>query len=302
MSAPAGPTAQRRRSPARGLVALARPQQWTKNVLVFAAPGTAGVLLEGPAIADTLVAFAAMCLAASATYALNDVLDRDQDLQHPRKRHRPVASGAVSARSALALAAAALAGALAGPVVLGEPALAGVVAAYLAVTAAYSLWLKHMPGFDLAGVASGFLLRAVAGAVAVDVPISSFFLIVASFGSLFLVAGKRHAEAVVLGEDSGVHRRTLEVYTRSFLGHVRAMSSAVCVLAYALWALEQGEGQAFPWFGTSIVPFVLAMLRYELAIEEGHGGEPDEIFRRNREIQVLGAIWVVLVGIGVYVD
>lgn len=285
-----------------GLLRLARPHQWVKNLLVFAAPGTAGVLDDGAALLDVFVVFLAFCAVASGTYCINDILDREQDARHPRKKHRPVASGAVPVTVAAVYGTVLFAVGIGAMAAAGRPAAIAVLVTYVVITLGYSSVLKHVPVVDLVAVASGFLLRAAAGAAAADVPISTFFLIVASFGAIFLVAGKRHAEVVALGEESGLHRRALEAYSRAFLQHVRTVSSSVAVVAYCIWALEQGEGQDIPFFGISIVPFVLALLRYELLIEEGHGGEPDEVFRRNREIQILGALWILLVMAGVYVD
>jgi decaprenyl-phosphate phosphoribosyltransferase len=182
----------------------------------------------------------------------------------------------------------------------GEPLLLLVLAAYVAITLSYSFYFKNIATVDLLAVASGFLLRTVAGAVATDVVISDFFLIVAAFGSVFLVAGKRHAEYEALGPEAWRHRRTLGRYSLVYLAQVRAMAAAVTMLAYCQWALERGEGMAVPWFELSIVPFVVAVLRYELLVGEGHGGAPEEVFRHNRPIQVLGATWAFLVLVGIY--
>ena len=296
---PALPAAPESSSLVRGLLRLARLRQWSKNVLVFAAPATAGVLTDADVLPEVLGAFVAFCLVASATYFLNDAMDVEQDRHHPVKRNRPIAAGVVPVPVAIGGSAALFAASL-GLAFAIDVLLVAVLATYVVVQIAYSLHLKHVPVVELVAVASGFLLRAVAGAAAVDVPISDYFLVVASFGSLFLVAGKRAAEHDVLGLSGHVHRRTLEAYTRSFLIHVRTMSAAVTILAYVLWALELGDGQEFPWFGASIVPFVLALMRYELLIEEGQGGEPEEVFMRNREIKIFGLIWLVLLVLGVY--
>ena len=278
-----------------------RPDQWTKNLLVFAAPATAGVLDEGPHALDAVLSFVAFCLLASATYLLNDVLDREHDSRHPVKRDRPVAAGVLSVRAALAAGAVLLVAGLAGGAATGRAALVAVLVGYVALTAAYSTVLKDVAVVDLAAVAGGFLLRAVAGGAAVDVPLSDWFLIVATFGSIFLVSGRRHAEHVRLGADGGAHRATLGRYSLGYLGHVRTLASAVMILAYCLWALERGEGLDVPWFGLSIVPFVLGVLRYELLVEEGHGGEPEQVLLRDRGTQALVAVWTALILGGVYV-
>jgi decaprenyl-phosphate phosphoribosyltransferase len=287
---------------AGGLLRTARPRQWLKNVLVFAAPGAAGELLHRSVLVHTLGALAAWCLAASGVYFLNDALDAEADRAHPRKHLRPVAAGVVPVRLAMAVGAGLLAAGMALPVAWGRPALAGVVAAYAAVTVAYSLWLKDQPVIDLAAVASGFVLRAISGGLATGVPLSNWFLIVASFGSLFMVAGKRHAEHLDLREDRGVHRVTLEAYSLAFLRYIRSVSSSVAIAAYCLWAFEKADAATAGgvFFQLSIVPFVLAVFRYALLLDAGKGDAPEEIVLSDRSLQVLGVLWVGLFAAGIY--
>jgi decaprenyl-phosphate phosphoribosyltransferase len=285
----------------RALVRTARPKQWVKNVLVFAAPGAAGVLDEPAQLGRTLVAFAAMCLAASGTYFLNDALDVEADRQHPTKRNRPIAAGQLSVRAAKIIAGVLIAAgiAIAAPIADGELSL--VVAGYAALTISYSLWLKHEPVVDLGAVAAGFVLRAIAGGVATGVPISDWFLIVAAFGSLFMVTGKRHAEQLEMGDDSST-RATLEEYSASYLSFVRAVAASVTVTAYCLWAFESAATVGDEtWFRLSIVPFVLAILQYAHLIEQGKGGAPEELVLGDRVLQVLGFLWVLSFAVGVSV-
>src|SRR5689334_20862978 len=267
-------------TPSGGLSAYireARPKQWVKNVLVVAAPGAAGVLTHGDAIFKTLIAFVCFCLAASGTYYINDALDVEADRMHPRKRLRPVASGAISERDAVAAGSVLLAVSI-GLAFAASWQLAVVIVAYLAQTVAYSLWLKNEAVIDLAAVASGFVLRTIAGGLAVGVTISPWFLIVAASGSFFMVTGKRHAELLELGDEAGDHRRALDVYSHAFLSYVRAVASSVAILAYCLWAFEKSRPVGNPiWFELSIVPFVIAILRYALLLEQGKGGAPEEL-------------------------
>jgi decaprenyl-phosphate phosphoribosyltransferase len=286
----------------RALVRTARPKQWVKNVLVFAAPGAAGVLDEPAQLGRTLVAFAAMCLAASGTYFLNDALDVEADRQHPTKRNRPIAAGHLSVRAAKIISGLliALAIAISAPIADGELSL--VVAGYAALTISYSLWLKHEPVVDLGAVAAGFVIRAIAGGIATGVPISDWFLIVAAGGSLFMVTGKRHAEQIEMGDDSGSHRSTLEEYSASYLSFVRAVAASVTVTAYCLWAFESAAAVGDEtWFRLSIVPFVLAILRYAHLIEQGKGGAPEELVLGDRVLQVLGLLWILSFAVGVSV-
>jgi decaprenyl-phosphate phosphoribosyltransferase len=282
------------------LVRLARPKQWIKNILVVAAPGAAGVLGEPKALFQTAVAFVCFCLAASGTYYLNDAVDVEADRHHPTKRFRPVASGEVATRTAvvggvvLILASIALS-------FLAHWQLALVISGYLALTVAYTLWLKQEPVLDLACVAAGFVLRAIAGGVAVGVTISPWFLIVAGSASLFMVTGKRSAELLELGDGAPLTRAALGSYSRGFLNYVRAVSSTVTIVAYCLWAFEQSEKVGSPvWFQLSIVPFVLGILRYALLVERGHGGAPEDVVLGDRVLLVLGALWAAMFAIALH--
>jgi decaprenyl-phosphate phosphoribosyltransferase len=284
-----------------GLLRAMRPKQWTKNALVAAAPGGAGVLLQ-PAIATKVgMAFVAFCLVSSATYLINDVGDVEADRRHPVKRLRPIAAGVVSVRAALATAAVLLAAGLALALAVRFEFFA-LLAGYFVLMVAYTRWLKHMAVFDIAVVASGFIVRAIAGGLAVDVPISRWFLIVASFGSLFIVAGKRYSEHVTMGAERETVRATLAAYSSGYLRYVYTMASGVTLLAYCLWAFEQSrlEG-SFPWFELSIVPFAMGVLRYALLLDEGYGGAPEEIVLSDRPLQVLGLIWLAIYAAGVSV-
>ena len=287
----------RAESQAHALLRLARPKQWLKNLLVFAAPAAAGLLLEPEAIAKTLVAFAAFCLAASGTYYLNDALDVEADRHHPVKRQRPVASGVVPVATAKVGGVILLVAAI-GLSFAASWQLAVVVAGYEALTFAYSAWLKNEPVIDLAAVAAGFVLRTIAGGAAVGVTISQWFLIVAGAGSLFMVTGKRHAELTELGEGAASHRAALGEYSHAFLTYVRAVSSSVAILAYCLWAFEKSAPTGNPvWFELSIVPFVLGILRYALLNEQGRGGAPEELVLADRTLQLIGLAWAISFGV-----
>ena len=282
------------------IVKTARPKQWTKNVLVFAAPAAAGVLDQGDALVKTLVAFVAFCFAASATYLLNDASDAKSDRLHPTKRYRPIAAGDLSPTTARGVAVGLIVVACAITVPINSGKLTFVVAAYLVVTLSYTLWLKQEPVIDIAAVAAGFVFRAIAGGVATNVPLSDWFLIVAGAGSLFIVTGKRHAEQVELGSESHSHRSTLGEYTTAYLGFVRAVAAGVMITAYCLWAFENGlKSGDTTWYRLSIVPFVIAILRYGFVIEQGGGGAPEEVILSDRVLQVLGLVWAVTFMLGV---
>lgn len=284
------------------VVRLLRPRQWVKNLLVFAAPAAAGVLDQADHLGRTTLLFVAFCLAASGTYCINDANDADADRSHPRKRFRPVASGEISVGAARVLGVALLlAGVGLGALTDGWPT-AGIVILYVTITTAYTLWLKQQAVVDIVVVASGFVVRAVAGVVGTDLPLSDWYLIVASFGSLFLVAGKRSTE-LNLGAEAGEHRKALVSYSAPFLLFVRAVAAGITLLAYCLWAFERAElaDGGFPWFQLSIVPFTTAILRYALVHSmEEHAG-PEEIVLGDRTLLFISAVWAMTMGFGVYV-
>lgn len=284
------------------LVAAARPKQWLKNVLVFVAPGAAGVLDQSTELVATIIAFIAFCLAASGTYYLNDAADVEADRLHHTKRYRPIAAGDLSVSTARGVGIGLLVASVALSAVAVSAELAFVLVGYVALTTSYSIWLKHVAVVDMAAIAAGFMLRAVAGAVAADVPISDWFFIVASAASVFVVAGKRHAERLDLGEQAGDIRATLSAYSDSYLAYVRSVASAVAILAYCLWAFEQADirPDEMLLFEGSIIPFVLGVLRYAMLLDAGEGGAPEEVVLRDRALQVIGVIWVVLFGAAVY--
>lgn len=274
-----------------------RPKQWTKNVLVLAAP-LAAADLDRPGVAGpTALAFLAFCLVSSAVYCFNDVADREADRLHPRKMRRPVAAGEVSVGAALALGSVlGVAGMLvAWPAGVPLVVLLGV---YAALQLGYSAGLKHEPVFDIVIVAMGFMLRAVAGGVAAQLPISQWFLLVTGFGSLFIVAGKRYSELHTLGIDAGT-RRSLARYTATYLRFVWSMAAAGTVMSYALWAFEVSPQHGVPWQTISIAPFVMGLLRYAVDIDAGTAAEPEDIVLADRVLEALGVVWLVAVLLGV---
>ena len=285
----------------RALLRTARPKQWLKNILVFAAPGAAGVLDQPRDLLLTVITFVAFCAAASGIYFWNDIFDVESDRKHPTKRNRPIAAGELS------IGAAMVAGTVLPIVALALSALTGrwqtvaVVAVYIVLTVAYSIWLKHIAVVDMVTVAAGFVLRAAAGAVAVDVPMSRWFVLCIMFGSMFIVVGKRYAELRSVGEDAGT-RATLDTYTLGYLQMVLAVSLGGALISYCVWAFETSELSTadLPWYELSIVPMLTALLRYLLVLERGEGGAPEDVFTSDRVLQLLGLSWLIVYGVAVY--
>ena len=277
---------------ASSLLTAMRPRQWAKNALVLTPLLPAAQSVDLDALEGALVAFVAFCATASAVYLVNDVCDRDADRAHPVKRNRPIASGLVSRAQALTAAGLLT---LAG---LGLAQTRGwglvlVLVGYVVVQAAYCLGMKHEPVLELASVTSGFLLRAVAGGVGAGIPLSHWFLLTAGFGSLFVATGKRYGEAL-RGERTGAPVRVVVArYTPSSLRFVWTMAGTVVVATYLLWAAEVHGETGSAWSLVSTVPFVLAVLRYAVVVDEGGGEEPEAAVLGNRTLLSLGAIWCV---------
>lgn len=291
----------------RALLVATRPAQWIKNLLVFAAPGAAG-LLGHPAIVGRTAAATGIFLVASAgTYLVNDAIDAPSDRVHPRKQHRPVASGALSPEFAIGAGAVMVTFAVVGAALLAGLQLTAVLSAYLINSLAYTLWLKRVPVVELGSVSAGFVLRAVAGGAALHIPISPWFAIVTSSAALLVVAGKRSAEINLLGPTGPQHRRVLGSYSTTYLRTVRMVAASVTIISFCLWAFERAahiDARHFNnhniYFELAIIPFVLGVLSVEHAIDSGEGGAPEDLVIHNHTIQSLGLICIALLALGIY--
>ncbi len=284
-----------------GIIKAVRPRQWVKNLLVLAAPLAA---LGGDIAYDytqvltkVSVAFVVFCLAASSIYLVNDARDVEADRAHPTKRFRPIAAGVVPEWLAYALATV-LGLASLGISWLVTPGLSLVMAVYIGVQLAYCFGLKHQAVLDICIVSSGFLIRAIAGGVAADIPLSQWFLLVMAFGSLFMAAGKRYAELRLAERTGAKIRKSLESYTTTYLRFVWTMSATAVVLCYGLWAFER-DGNTGSWFAVSMIPFTIAILRYAVDVDGGLAGEPEEIALGDRVLQLLAVAWIGAVGAAV---
>lgn len=280
------------------LIRAMRPRQWIKNLLVIAAPLAAGAIFQPRVLFLTAIALISFICVSSATYLINDVRDRDVDRAHPTKKQRPIASGELSVRTAIIAAVVLII------IGLGVAAIAGiglvaVVVGYLVATLAYSLGLKHEPVIELGLLATGFLLRAIAGGVAADLPLSPWFLLVTGFGSLAVAAGKRYSELMDTPESDAPRRRSLAGYTPTYLRFVWTMTAAIAVTTYCLWVVEVGQPESSaPWALISIIPFVLAFLRFGVDLDAGRTQAPEEAVLGDPILLVLGLIWAVTFGAG----
>jgi decaprenyl-phosphate phosphoribosyltransferase len=288
--------------PIAGLATAARPVQWIKNLLVFAAPAAAGVLTNPADLLASATVFVAFCLAASGTYIWNDIADCASDRVHPIKRHRPIAAGVVPLPAARIAGSALM---VSGPVLLAFTQIwmaLAILLGYVALTISYSIWLKQIPVLDLVVIASGFVLRAAAGAVAVSVPMSGWFLLFIIFGALFVVTGKRFAEINSLTEDPGRVRGTLAVYTPGYLRDVMVINCGGAILTYCIWAFEtrQNADTSLVLYELTILPVLVAMFRYLLVLDRGRGAAPEDVFVRDRVIQISGLVWIIIFTTAVY--
>jgi decaprenyl-phosphate phosphoribosyltransferase len=289
-----------RLSPVRltgAVVRTMRPRQWVKNLLVLAAPLAAGELFAPDVLGPTIVAFVAFCLVSSAVYLINDSADVESDRLHPTKRLRPIAAGELTVRQGLVAAEALILAGLALGSLASWP-LTLLLVGYLAIQIGYAVSFKHEAVLDISVVTCGFLLRAVAGGVAADLPISQWFLLVAGFGSLFIVSGKRYSELHTLGSEAGT-RRSLVRYTATYLRFVWSIAACATLMSYSLWAFETTGVTDVPWQTLSIAPFVVGVLRYAVDIDAGQAAEPEDIVWGDRVLQGIGACWLGLVCLGV---
>jgi 4-hydroxybenzoate polyprenyltransferase len=284
-----------------------RPSQWTKNLIVFAAllfgqRGNAPAFLDPQAIALSLAAFAIFCALSGVVYLINDVADREKDRLHPLKRHRPIASGAVSPSLAMAMAAVLSVAALAGSFFV-RPAFAMVGVVYVALQALYSGPLKHVVIIDVLTIAIGFVLRAVAGAVAIDVPISHWLLILTILLALFLALSKRRHELVLLADGATSHRPILEEYSPYLLDQMIAVVTASTLISYVIYTVSPDTVQKFhtDYLGLTLVFPLYGIFRYLYLVhhKEG-GGSPSDMLLNDRPLLACVALWAVAVAAIIY--
>lgn len=289
------------------LLRATRPRQWIKNLLVFVAPAAAGALGHLGSVLRAGAAGLIFIVASSGTYLINDANDFENDRAHPIKRSRPVAAGEITMRAAWLLGVTFIVASVIFAALLAGGALAILVASYVILTTAYSTFLKRVPFLELAIVASGFVLRAVAGGIAVHVSISPWFLLVTSACALLIVVGKRTAELILLRDQSQLHRSVIAYYHEQVFTVLRVLVSLVASVGYALWAFSQAarvdaahaSGDNV-YFKLSIVPFVVGLVVLELALRRGEGGEPEELALKNHLLQLAGICCIGLVVAGIY--
>lgn len=285
-------------------VELLRPMQWVKNVVVFAGPAAAKVLTTPRSFGLACIAFVAFCIGASGVYAINDVIDRRADATHPTKRDRPVARGAIRPGTAVVLALVLIAVALGLSAGLLNLRVTVILAMYLAMVIAYSLALKQRVILDVIVIATGFVLRAWAGAEAVGVDTSDWLIACMFTLCMFLGFGKRRCELAMLkGGDAGLHRRTLVRYTPELLNHLITVSAGIAVVTFLLYTLDPRHGPVpIPkeqlFYTLPIVMY--GVFRYAMVTELGVYTGPTEIVVKDRPLLGAIVVWAIAALVIVY--
>lgn len=287
------------------LLRLLRPAQWSKNVFLFAGLVFGRRLAEPEAVALALAGFACFSLLSSAVYIINDIRDYEEDRLHPRKRRRPIAAGEVGIPTAAALAAGLLAVSLAGSWLLGAGFLL-VALGYLLLQTAYTWALKHVVLLDIICIGLGFVLRAIAGAVVVDVAISHWLVICTFTLCLFMGFSKRRCELNALADngndEAGRHRRTLTLYTPDLLNHFTTLTAGIAVVSFMLYATDARTVREFHtnYLVYTLPLVVYAVFRFAYLVEHGLVDGPTDVLIRDRSFQAAILLWSLAAVVIVY--
>ena len=279
-----------------------RPEQWTKNLFVFAGVLFGGRLLEPDALGLAAATFVIFCALSGAVYLFNDWADRDADTQHPLKRMRPIASGQLAPGTALVAAGLLVASGLTAATAL-RPALGLTAAAYVALLLLYSVALKHLVIVDVLTISAGFVLRASAGAVAVSVPIGYWLLVCTTLLALFLGFSKRRHELTILGEGATGHRRILEEYSPYLLDQMIAVVTASTLIAYSMFATSTETALRLGTTRLGVtIPFVLyGIFRYLYLVHQKRGGgNPAALLVTDRPLLLCVTLWAISVAVILY--
>lgn len=273
------------------MIKALRPKQWSKNGLLLVAMIFAERYEDPTALLSVALGIVVFCMLSSAGYLVNDLRDVEQDRLHPEKKHRPIPSGSVSPAMAWAVVLLFILGGFVLAWFTLNPGFFVTAVAYLVTTLTYSLFFKHVPVLDVMGIAAGFIFRAVAGAEAIEVASSPWFLTCILFGALFIGLSKRLAEIKLLNDVAGEHRKVLDSYTVELLRQFITVTTACALISYALYTFEGDHGQAM----MLTVPFVVyGVFRYLFLVEvKNLGGEPSSILLRDRPIQICMVLFFV---------
>lgn len=278
----------------RAAVVALRPRQWIKNGLLFVPLAFTPNSQQSETILRTIAAVVLFAALSSAGYLLNDVADADADRRHPRKRLRPIASGDLPIPVAIVLGAGLAFGGVFGCLLI-RPELGALAVGYLALTAVYTLWLKHIVLLDIFGIAAGFVVRAAAGGAAIDVPISPWLYTATLLGALLIALGKRRAELLIMGDQAAQHRRNLDAYSLAFVNQLILLIAGAALMTYALYTFS-AENLPRDHSMMLTIPVVLYGLFRYLFLVQGQelAGAPEELVYRDRPLLAAIATWSVL--------
>jgi 4-hydroxybenzoate polyprenyltransferase len=299
---PGGRSAAHARSTAANLLISVRPGEWIKNTFVFAGLIFSRQLTDQTAALASLAAFGIFCALSGVVYLINDVADRERDRQHPRKRERPIAAGALAPGTALSTAALLAAGGLTAAWTMGS-AFGAIATSYVTLLALYSGPLKHIVIIDVLTIAVGFVLRVAAGAVAVGVPMSHWLLVCTILLAMFLGLSKRRHELTLLADGAIGHRRILQEYSPYLLDQMIGVVTASTLMAYVFYATAEETAEKF---GTSLlgltIPFPLyGIFRYLYLVHQKEGGgSPAELLLNDRPLLACVALWGIAVVVIIY--
>jgi len=276
-------------------IRILRPLQWLKNLMLLFPPFLGGVIFQDGFPATIMLPLAAFCIASSATYIVNDLVDCNQDKEHPLKKSRPLPAGEVTVVQALMLAALLFVGALLLAASISALFLF-LLLGYLLIALLYSFSLKDYPLIDIFCIASGFILRLLAGGEAFGVNISEWLFLTVFLLALFLSTGKRYSEKRSLGAHASQHRKVLAAYPEGFLDGLLFMSGSAVLVTYTMYVISRHSVLLL----YSVPLCCFGLLRYILRVQSGKGGDPTESLTRDLPLLIVGATWAVLVGWGVY--
>ncbi|HLJ98777.1 MAG TPA: decaprenyl-phosphate phosphoribosyltransferase [Streptosporangiaceae bacterium] len=282
------------------VVRTARPRQWPKNLLVFAAPLAGATLGRANGFFYALAAMFAFTCASAAVYFVNDVADVERDRQHPVKRNRPIASGDLAESPALLIAGVLVIVALIAGFAISAPLLSAALAGYMSISFLYSALLKHIPFVEVAFVASGFLLRVLGGAAATHIRVSGWFLLVCSLGALGVAVAKRYTELVTLGPAAIRHRPVMKSYHPERLRVAQYAIGAATLVCYLLWAAGE-HSHARIWHLVSAIPLAAALIRFGVLTGRGTTRPVEDLISRDGVMLACEIGWLSLFAAGLYV-
>ncbi|MEI6207191.1 MAG: decaprenyl-phosphate phosphoribosyltransferase [Desulfuromonadales bacterium] len=277
------------------ILQLCRARQWLKNLMIFFPPFLGGTLFSSTHVLQILSPFCAFCLVSSAAYILNDIFDRENDRHHPEKCTRLIASGRISVTSALLFAATLLACSVMLAWNISKVFLV-LMTAYFVVSTAYSAKLKEIVLIDIFCISAGFLLRLQAGGAAFNVAISEWLFLSVFLLSVFLSTGKRLAEKQRLGDGAYHHRRALTAYPKGFLEGALFMTGGSVLVTYSMYVISRHSSLLL----YSVPLCCFGLLRCILRVQSGKGGDPTDSLTRDLPLLIIGVVWVVMAGWGIY--